>query len=121
MTCKVMFPLIVTTIAIAILNSARADQPLPQGPPVTVIQAPAAPSAAGASEAAPPAGKLWRLKWLHWSKNAPPAPACAGCGSLDPDFACTTCERTWVFIFGSCREFYGERPHRPIDGYYPYH
>jgi hypothetical protein len=117
MRCQVPLTMIVAALAVGISTSARADQPLPPGPPVGVT--PANPAAASA-EAPPPAGKSWRLKWFHWSKNVPPQPTCPGCGSLDPDFACNTCEREWIFLFGSCREFYGERPHRPVDGYFLY-
>jgi hypothetical protein len=117
MTRKVVFPLMLAVVAIGILRPVRADQPLPQGPPVTIISA--NPTVA-APELPPPAGKPLRHKWFHWSKNVPPQPTCPGCGSLDPDFACSTCEREWIFLFGSCRAFYGERPHRPVDGYFPY-
>src|SRR5260370_22053114 len=104
---RVLFPLMFAVVAIGISRPVRADQPLPPGPPVTIISA--NPTVA-APELPLPAGKPPRHKWFHWSKNVPPQPTCPACGSLDPDFACSTCEREWIFLFGSCRTFYAQPP-----------
>jgi hypothetical protein len=84
-----------------------ADEPPLPAPPTIVVPASPNPPLV---ETPPPAGhlslydKLFHRPFLSHSK----AP-CRGCSSVDPDFGCSTCHDEWIFFFGSCRAFYGER------------
>lgn len=116
MTSKVLVPTML--IAFLVINgrqAIRADQPNDQSAPALSAQSNTAPPATAPSPP-PPAQKLTlRDKLFHWPALIHSKPPCANCNLTDPDFCCSTCRSEWIFLFGSCRAFYGEpRSHQPL-------
>jgi hypothetical protein len=102
---------------LALETNLRADQPaqtpatvvvpVAPAPPVQTVIVPGNPVYLRAEPAVPP-GKPSLCGWLF---NKHPKAYCPGCAAVDPDFGCSTCEDEWIFLFGSCRAFYGEPRH----------
>jgi hypothetical protein len=84
----------------------RGDEPIPSTSPA--VRVPANSPAPG-PDSLPPASKLtWRDKLFHWPAMIHSQPPCKDCGLTDPEFCCMSCRSQWIFLFGSCRAFYGD-------------
>ena len=96
------------------INLARGDEPNPSNDPPSNAPAAAVPAnpavpAQDLPPSAQPAAKLTlRDKLLHWPAIVHSKPPCKDCGLTDPDFCCMSCRSQWIFLFGSCRAFYGD-------------
>jgi hypothetical protein len=97
----------------------RADQPNDQTSSGTAKQTNTTPPV---TNAVPPAPRpTLRDKLFHWSAFFHAQSPCQSCNLTDPDFCCNNCKSEWIFVFGSCREFYGDRSsNQAITGFVPY-
>lgn len=120
MTSKVLIPAMMTAFLIFNAQTIRADQPNNQSAPAPSPQANTAPPASATPTQAPKA--TLRDKLFRWSAFFHGESPCQSCNLTDPDFCCSNCKNQWIFLFGSCREFYGDRnANQAVFGYVSYH